>query len=102
MEDGDGLAARDAGGEAGGVLFEITRRESQEVVDDNVNRSADGVGGKVGVVHGFGEDALSGKGGVAVDQQGEIFFASAFASTVLLGASAAYRYRIDGFEVAGI
>ena len=30
VEDGDGLAARDAGGEAGGVLFEIAGGESEQ------------------------------------------------------------------------
>jgi hypothetical protein len=102
MEDGDGLAARDAGGEASGVLFEIAGGESEQVVDDHVNGAADGVTGKIGIVHGLGEDALSGEGGVAVDEEREIFLASAFAGAVLLGAGAADGDGIDGFEVAGI
>ena len=102
VEDGNGLAARDAGGEAGGVLFEIAGGESEKIVDDYVNGAADGVAGKVGVVHGLGEDALSGESGVAVDKQREIFFASAFAGAVLFGAGAADCDGIDGFEVAGV
>ena len=58
--------------------------------------------GKVGVVHGLGEDALPGECGVAMDEERKIFFASAFAGAVLLGASAADGDGIDGFEVAGI
>ena len=73
-----------------------------KIVDDDVNGAADGVAGKVGVIHGLGEDALSGESGVAVDQEREIFFASAFAGAVLLGAGAADGDGIDGFEVAGI
>ena len=84
------------------MFFEVAGGEAEEIVDDDVNGAADGVAGKVGVVHGFGEDALAGEGGVAVDEQREIFFASAFAGAVLLGAGAADGDGIDGFEVAGI
>jgi hypothetical protein len=102
VKDGDGLAACNAGGEARGVLFQIAGGESQEIVYDYVNGAADGVAGEVGVVHGLGEDALSGKSGVAVNQQREIFFASAFAGAILLGTSTADGDGIDGFEVAGV
>ena len=102
VEDGNRLAARDAGGEARGVLFDIAGGESEQIVDDDMNRAADGIAGKVGVIHGFGEDALSGESGIAVNQEREIFFASAFAGAVLLGARAADGDGIDGFEMAGI
>ena len=45
---------------------------------------------------------MSGERGVAVHEQGEIFFAAAFASAVLLRASAADGDGVDGFQVAGI
>src|SRR6266851_285358 len=102
VEDGDRLAARDAGGKARGVLFEIAGGESEQVVDDHVNGAADGVAGKVGIVHGFGEDALSGESGVAVDKQRKVLFAATFAGAILLGAGAADGDRIDRFQVAGI
>ncbi len=102
VENGNGLAAGDAGGEARGVLFVIVRGESEKIIDDDVDGAADGVALEIGVVHGLGEDALSGERGITVDEQGQIFFGSAFASTVLLGASAAYRNGIDSFEMAGI
>ena len=102
VEDGNRLAARDAGGEARGVLFGVAGGEAEKIVDDDVNRAADGVARQIGVVHGLGEDALSGERGVAVNQQRKIFFASAFAGAVLLGAGAADGDGIDGFEMAGI
>ena len=102
VEDGNRLAARDAGGEARGVFFGVAGGEAEQIVDDDMNRAADGVAGQVGVVHGFGEDALSGERGVAVHEERKIFFASAFAGAILLGASAADGDGIDGFEMAGI
>src|SRR5208282_5210858 len=48
VKDGDGLAARDAGREARGVLFGIAGGEAEKIVHDHVNCSADGVAGKVG------------------------------------------------------
>ena len=102
VEDGNRLAARDAGGEARGVFFGIAGGEAEKIVDHDVNRAADGVAGKVGVVHGLGEDALPGERGVAVDQERKIFFAAAFAGAILLGAGAADGDGIDGFEVAGV
>jgi len=67
-----------------------------------MNRAADGVAGKVGVVHRFGEDALSGECGVAVDEQRKIFFPPAFAGAVLFGADCGDGYGIDGFEMTGV
>src|ERR1700722_12419365 len=102
MEDRDRLAAGDAGRETRGVLFRIAGGESEEVVDDDVDGPADGIAGKVGIVHGLGENALSGEGGIAVDEEGEIFFASAFTSAVLLGAGASDGDGVDGFEMARV
>ena len=102
VEDRNRLAARDAGCEAGGVLFGITGGESEKIVDHDVNRAADRVSGKVSVVHSLGQDTLPGERGIAVDEKREIFFASAFARAVLLGAGAAYGDRIHSFEVAGV
>src|ERR1035438_4046542 len=102
VEDRNRLAARDAGGEAGRVLFGVAGGETEEIVDDDVDGAADGVSGEVGVVHRLGEDALSGERGVAVHEQGEIFFAAAFPGAGLLGARRADGDGVDGFQVAGI
>ncbi len=102
MKNWNRLAAGDAGCETGGVLFEVAGGESQQVVNYDVNCPAHGVAGKVGVIHGFGENALTGKGGISVNQERKILFAPAFAGAVLLGTRAAYGDGIDGFEVAGV
>ena len=80
----------------------IAGGEAEQIVDDHVNRSADRIAGKVGVIHGFGKNALSGESGVAVHEQRKIFFAAAFAGAILLGAGAADGDGIDGFQMAGI
>jgi hypothetical protein len=67
-----------------------------------VNRPADGEAGEVGVVHGLGENALAGERGVAMDQQREIFFSSAFTGAVLFGAGAADSDGVDGLEMAWV
>ena len=102
VEDGNRLAARDAGGEARGVFFGVAGGEAEKIVDHDVDGAADGVAGEVGVVHGLGEDALSGECGVAVNEERKIFFATTFASAVLLGAGAADGDGIDGFEMTRI
>src|SRR5947209_7038591 len=102
VEDGNGLAARDASCEACRMFLVVVRSESEKIVGNYVDGPADGVPAEVRVIHGFGEDALSGKGRIAVDEQWDIFFAPTFSGAVLLGARAAYRNGIDGFEVTGI
>ena len=76
--------------------------ESEQIVDDHVNGAADGIAGKVGIIHGLGQNALSGESRVAVDQERKIFFVFPLHRAVLLGASAANSDGIDGFEMAGI
>ena len=68
MEDRNRLAPRNAGSEPGRMLFEITGSESEEIIHHHMNRAADGVALEVGIVHGFGQDALSSKRCVPVDQ----------------------------------
>ncbi len=74
VEDGDRLAASEVSRETLGVLLTMVGGESDKIVDDDVNGAADGVSGEVSEVHGLGSDALSGKGGIAVDEQREDIF----------------------------
>ena len=67
-----------------------------------MNSAAHGVSREIGIVHGLRENSLACEGGVAMDKQRKIFFAAAFSGAILLGASAAYGYRIDCFQMAGI
>src|SRR5262249_44438148 len=66
VKNGDRLAARDASGEARGVLLGIARREAEKVVYDDVDRSADGVSLEIGVVHRLGENSLPGERRISV------------------------------------
>ncbi len=87
------------------------RGETDEIVDDDVDRAADGVRLQVREVERFRQDALAGKCGVAVhDDRPD--FVKRFARAVddrtvhavarLLGARAAHGHGIDRFQVAGI
>ena len=102
VEDGDGQAFGEVGGEARGVRFFGLGGESDEVVDDDVDAAADGVAVDAGEVQGLGPDALAGEGGVAVDDDGEDAVDTVGANAILAGAGAAHGDGIDGFEVAGV
>ena len=71
VEDGNGQALGDVGGEARGVGLFGLGGEAEEVVDDDVDGAADGVAVDAGEIEGFGPDALAGEGGVAVDDDGQ-------------------------------
>src|SRR5271170_6707262 len=66
VEDGDGQALGEVGGEAGGVGFFGVGGEAEKVVGDDVHGSADAVAGERGEVEGFGGDSLAGEGSVTV------------------------------------
>ena len=102
VKDGNRLATGDAGREARGMHFAGAGSESDQIVDDDVNRAADGVTGKIGVVHGLRENALAGECGVAVDEQRKILARTIFPGAILFGARAADGDGIDGFQMAGI
>ena len=102
VKDGNRLSAGKVGGEALGVFLAVVGGESHQVVDDDVDGAARCVAGQVGKVHGFGENALTCEGCIAMDKQWEILFAAAFARTVLFGARAPHGHGIDRFQVAGI
>src|SRR5437660_7462231 len=102
MEYGDRLAPSDAGCEARRMLLGVTGREAEKIVDHDVNRAAHGVSRKIGVVHGFGENSLTGERGIAMHQQWKVFLASAFACAILLAARACSRHMLAGFHMAPI
>ncbi len=102
VEDGDGQALGEVGGEARGVGFFRQGGEAEEIVDDDLDRSSDVVAVEGGEVEGLGGDALAGEGGVAVDDHGEDFLLALFAYAFLVGAGAAHDDGVYGFEVAGV
>src|SRR6202008_3514238 len=111
VEDGGALTPRDAGGIAARVFLRRTSGKADEVVDDDVDAAADGIGREIGEVQRFCPDALSGEGGVAVHHDGPNFV-EGFLGAIdlrasarvagLLGASAAHGHGIDGFQMAWI
>jgi hypothetical protein len=111
VEDRNALAASDAGSKTRRVLLRGTRGETDQIVDDDVNRSADRVCSKIRKIEGFRPDALAGERGVAVHDDGpdfvENFRRAIDVGTVnavasLLGAGASHGDGIDSFEVAWI
>jgi hypothetical protein len=64
--------------------------------------AADSVALDIAEIEGLRGDALAGKRGVAVDQDGQHLLLAFGADARLLGARPAHGHRIDGFQVAGI
>src|SRR5215472_2469357 len=91
VKNWDALPTRQLCREARGMELLINRRESDQVVDDDVQSSAHAVGRNIGKVQGFGKHALAGKCAIAVYQQWQKFLTAAFTGTILLGARTADR-----------
>ncbi len=70
MEDGDALAARDAGSIAGRMLLDGTRGEADQIVDDDVDAAADRIGLEIGEIQRFRPNTLAGECRVAVHHNG--------------------------------
>src|ERR1700686_525046 len=102
MENWNRLPPRQLRREARGMLFAAVGGESDQVVDDDVNRSAYRKTAQVGIGHGLRGHALAGESSVPVHENRQILFLSAYTGAVLFGASASHRNRIDGFEVARV
>jgi hypothetical protein len=79
------------------------RGEADLVVDDDVDRSAGAVTAQLGLLQGFGHDALPGERCVAVheDRQHRVGV-PAEVEAVLLGADDAFQDRVDRLEVRGV
>src|SRR4029077_7413798 len=111
VKNGNALAARDAGGETRRVFLRRASGEADEIVDDDMDRAADGISSKIRKIERFGEHALPSIGRVAMHNDGPnlvedglrvIDLRALDAMAGLLGARASPRYRIDCFPVAGI
>jgi hypothetical protein len=76
--------------------------EADEVVDDDVDRAADGVPLELRVVQTLGDDALAGERGIAVDQERDHAQTVGIAAEALLGPAAAKDHCVHRFKVAGI
>ncbi len=103
VEDGDGEALGEVGGEARGVGLLGVGGEAEQVVDDDLDGAADGEAVDGGEVEGFGPDALAGEGGVAVDDHGEDLGVGVGVAcregAILTSARAAHDDGVGGLEV---
>src|ERR1700726_2514635 len=78
------------------------RRESQQIVDNDVNGTAHSVSRQTREIERLCPDPLARKRGIPVNYDRQNATAATFASPSLLGAGPAHRYRIDRFQVARI
>src|SRR5271157_690887 len=111
VENGDALAAGDAGSVPRRVLLRGARGETDQIIDDDVQSAADRISREVRKIQRFRPNALAGEGRVAVHHDGPDFverFSGAIdlrtADTVArqFCARAAHGDGVDRFEVAGV
>src|SRR5216684_109499 len=111
VEDGHGLALGDIGSEARRMLLRGLGGKADQVVHDDVNGAADGIGLEVGEIQRFRPDALTGESRIAVHHDRDDFI-QRFRRTVDVGSAQtvagllrthpADGDRIDGFKMARI
>ena len=78
------------------------RGEAEQIIDDDVNRAADGVGGKIVEVERFRPNSLTCEGGVAMQSDRQHTLPALRANARLFGARAAHGHRIHGFQMTRI
>ena len=106
VDDGHIKALGQIAGVVGGAAFARVCREADLVVENQVERAAGRVAAQPREVERFGDDALAGERGVAVQQHGQrdldVVFRCRAGPIRLVGAGAALDDRIHRFEMAGI
>ena len=100
VQDGGVDDLGDVGAVVGGAGVQgVGGGEADLVVDDHVHRAAGGVAGGLRHVQAFHDHALSGKGGVAVDQYGQDFVALGVAAALLAGLHRALHHRVGDLQM---
>ena len=89
-----GIGGRPAEGWGGG--------KADLVVHHDVDRAAGAVADKAGQAEAFGDHTLTGKGGIAVQQDGQHLFAGLVAKLFLLGADLAQNHGVHRLQMAGV
>ena len=102
VEDGNRQALGQVRREAAGIGFVRIGGEADQIVNDNVNCSADVIAAQGREVQTLGGDSLPRESGIAVHDDGHDLQLAVVADARLLGARASHRHRVHGFEVAGI
>ena len=103
MEDGEAEGFSWGGAVASGAGVFGEGGEGDLVVDDNVDGAARAVALETGEVEGFGDDALADESAIAVDEDGDYFFAfDGILAKALAGAGLALDDWVDRLEVARV
>jgi hypothetical protein len=102
VEDGNRQALGEVRGEARAVGLFRKSGETEQVVDDHLNGSADFVTMQRGEIQRLCPNALSGEGCVAVNDERKNLLHSGFSETFLIGARAAHDHRVGSFQMAWI
>ena len=101
VQDRDLQALGQVGRVAGGTALRRARRETDLVVDDDVDRAAGLVTLELGEVEGLLDDSLADEGGVAVDEDRDDRQVRV-AQVLLLGANDALQDAVGGLQVRGV
>ena len=94
QRDVRGIGGRPAEGWRGG--------KADLVVHHDVDRPPGAVADQARQAEAFGDNALTGKGGIAMQQDGQHLFAGLVAKLFLLGADLAQHNRIHRLQMAGV
>ena len=106
VDDGRVEALREIARVIGRASFLGVGRESDLIVEDDVDRSAGRITVQPREIERLGDDALARERGVAVQQHRkrdvDVVFGGRAAAIRLVRPRAAFDHRIDGFEMAGV
>ncbi len=107
VDDRDLETFGEVAGVEGGAGVRPVGGEADLVVDDDVDGAAGGVAGQAGEVERFGDDALAGEGGVAVEQDGHACLGvlarrAGLVPEILGGAGHALDHGVDELQVARV
>ena len=92
----------DVGGVGRGAREARRRGEADLIVDDEMQRAAGAVAAQTRKTETFGDHALAGEGGVAMQQERQHFLALVVVALVLLGPHLAEHHGIDDLEMRGV
>src|SRR5262249_17950374 len=102
VEDGNLKHLGDISCVGAGTRLARAGGETDLIVDHNVKGATDVVGIQLAQIERFLNDAFAWECCVPVNQQSHSLLAILVANTVLLGANAAHRNRINKFEMARV
>src|SRR5262245_49177437 len=92
----------DVGGVGRGARKARRGRETDLIVDDEMQRAAGTVSAQPGKAETLRDHALPGESGIAMQEERQDFFALPVAALILLGADLAKHHGIDDLEMRGV